>query len=372
MKTLLLGTSLLAGIASLAAFSGAYAQDANTIETVMVTGYRASLASSTMTKKQSVGFSDAVFAEDIGKFPDTNLAEALNRIPGITLSRDINGEGVNISIRGLGTNFTKITLNDAQIAIATSGATDATNNNREVDLNMFPSELFTELQVDKSPRAELLEGGAAGNVNMRTRRPFDNPGFHLTYVAQGIDNTLSNGLGGNGALVVSDTWNGSRAGEFGVLVGITGRRTYNYVKGWEDGNGGWDTPTINNATLCGSANGCDISGSMVSIGGNAMSLPATIPSGVSIPGYSAGDTVDAAMLETLNPGMTTTRLANMLIPRMARSMYQRGTRDRYNGVASFEWRPNENMHFYLDTGSSTISTAAIWGWASVPATARRR
>ncbi len=348
MKTLLLGTSLLAGIASLAAFSGAYAQDANTIETVMVTGYRASLASSTMTKKQSVGFSDAVFAEDIGKFPDTNLAEALNRIPGITLSRDINGEGVNISIRGLGTNFTKITLNDAQIAIATSGATDATNNNREVDLNMFPSELFTELQVDKSPRAELLEGGAAGNVNMRTRRPFDNPGFHLTYVAQGIDNTLSNGLGGNGALVVSDTWNGSRAGEFGVLVGITGRRTYNYVKGWEDGNGGWDTPTINNATLCGSANGCDISGSMVSIGGNAMSLPATIPSGVSIPGYSAGDTVDAAMLETLNPGMTTTRLANMLIPRMARSMYQRGTRDRYNGVASFEWRPNENMHFYLD------------------------
>jgi TonB-dependent receptor len=348
IKSLLLGTSLLAGIASLAAFSGAYAQDSDTIETVMVTGYRASLASSTMTKKQSVGFSDAVFAEDIGKFPDTNLAEALNRIPGITLSRDINGEGVNISIRGLGTNFTKITLNNAQIAIATSGATDATNNNREVDLNMFPSELFTELQVDKSPRAELLEGGAAGNVNMRTRRPFDNPGFHFTYVAQGIDNTLSNGLGGNGALVVSDTWNSSRAGEFGILVGITGRRTYNYVEGWEDGNGGWDTPTINNATMCGSSSGCDITGSTESIGGNAMSLPATIPSGVSIPGYSAGDTVDAAMLEALNPGMTTTRLGNMLIPRMARSMYQRGTRDRYNGVASFEWRPNENMHFYLD------------------------
>lgn len=325
----------------------AFAQD-DTVETVVVTGYRASLESATNAKKQSVGFTDTVFAEDIGKFPDTNLAEALNRIPGITMARDVNGEGVNIQIRGLGTNFTKITLNGSSVAVATTGATDSTNSNREVDLNMFPGELFTQLQVDKTPRAELLEGGAAGNVNMRTRRPFDNPGLHVTYVAEGMSNTLSNGLGGNGALVASDTWDNTKIGSFGILVGIAGRRTYNYVRGWEDGNAGWVTPNVNNSTLCGSSSGCDISGSTVSIGGNSMAIPATIPTGVSIPGYSSGSTVNAAMLLALNPGLNMTQISNMLLPRLGRDMYQRGTRDRYNGVVSLEWRPNERLHFYLD------------------------
>jgi len=342
-----MGTSLLTGLAVLAlSASAAFAQEE--METVVVTGYRASLESSTNAKKQSIGFTDAVFAESIGKFPDTNLAEALNRIPGITLTRDITGEGVNISIRGLGTNFTKMTLNNAQIAIATTGATDAANNNREVDLNMFPSELFTQLQVDKTPRAELLEGGAAGNVNMRTRRPFDDKGFHLTYSAQGIDNSLSNGMGGNGALVASNTWETGGLGEFGILVGIAGKHTYTYTKGWEDGNAGWNTPSINNATLCGASSGCDISGSTVSIGSDNMTIPATIPNNVSVPGYSSGDTVNAAMLLALNPGMTMTQISNMLLPRLARDMYERGTRDRYNAVMSLEWKPTENMHFYLD------------------------
>jgi TonB-dependent receptor len=350
-KSVLLGTSLLTGLAVLAmSVPAAFAQDEGAVETIVVTGYRASLESAMMAKKQSVGFTDAVFAEDIGKFPDTNIAEALNRIPGITLTRDITGEGVNISIRGLGTNFTKMTLNNAPIAIATTGATDYANNNREVDLNMFPSELFTQLQVDKSPRAELIEGGAAGNVNMRTRRPFDNPGLHVTYTAQGINNSISNGMGGNGALVVSDTWDTGSLGSFGVLVGIAGKRAYNYVKGWEDGNAGWNTPSIK-ASQCDTTTGCDISGSTVTIGGDAMVIPATVPNNITIPGYSAytaGTTIDSTVLLALNPGMTMTQLSNMLVPRLSRDMYERGTRDRYNGVMSLEWKPNENLHFYID------------------------
>jgi TonB-dependent receptor len=342
----LLGTTVMAGIGLLLTTS-ASAQNSTALETITVTGYRASLENAANAKRSSVGFTDAVFAEDVAKFPDTNLAESLNRIPGITLTRDVTGEGVNISIRGLGTNFTKITLNNAAIAVASTGATDSTNNNREVDLNMFPSELVTQLQVDKAPRAELLEGGAAGNVNMRTRRPFDKEGFHLTYSLQGIDNSLSNGMGGNGALVVSDTWN-TGIGEVGALFGIVGRTTYTYTKGWEDGNAGWNTPSITNATQCGTATGCDITGSTTSIGGNAMVIPAKIPNNVSVPGYSSGTTVDAAMLTTLNPGMTTTQLSNMLLPRLSRDMYERGTRDRYNSVASFEWRPSDSLHFYLD------------------------
>src|ERR1700722_12667425 len=81
------------------------------LQEIVVTGYRASLTKSTEARREATGFSDSIFAEDIGKFPDTNIAESFNRIPGITIVRDINGEGVDIAIRGLGTSFTRVLLN---------------------------------------------------------------------------------------------------------------------------------------------------------------------------------------------------------------------------------------------------------------------
>ena len=129
---------------------------------ILVTGYRASLESSANAKRDSVGFVDTIFAEDIGKFPDTNIAESLNRVPGVTIVREISGDGLNVAIRGLGTNFTRVLLNNAPIAIASTGRTDSQNTNREVDLDLFPTQLFTQLSVVKSPTASLIEGGAAG------------------------------------------------------------------------------------------------------------------------------------------------------------------------------------------------------------------
>ena len=90
----------------------------DTVEEVIVTGFRKSLADATNAKRDSVTFTESVFAEDIGKFPDANIAESLNRIPGVQLTREINGEGLNVAIRGLGTNFTKVLLNGAQAAVA--------------------------------------------------------------------------------------------------------------------------------------------------------------------------------------------------------------------------------------------------------------
>src|SRR5579872_2746275 len=156
-SVLLVGSSMLAASAVL---FPARAQD-QPVESVTVTGYQASLENALNAKRQNLSFTDSVFAEDIGKFPDSNIAESLNRIPGVTILRDSTGEGVNVSIRGLGTNFTKILLNNAQIAVASTGPIDQQNNNREVDLNMFPTELFTQLTVSKSPSADQLEGGAA-------------------------------------------------------------------------------------------------------------------------------------------------------------------------------------------------------------------
>src|SRR5262245_11660646 len=78
----------------------AFAQSPSSTEEIVVTGFRGSLLESTDFKRDSVGFADAIFAEDIGKFPDTNIAESFNRIPGITISREISGEGLNVAIRG--------------------------------------------------------------------------------------------------------------------------------------------------------------------------------------------------------------------------------------------------------------------------------
>lgn len=153
-------------------------------EDIVVTGYRASLESQTNAKRNSIGFTDSIFAEDIGKFPDTNIAESVNRIPGVTISREVTGEGANVAIRGLGTNFTRVLLNGAPVAVA-SVRFDAQSTNREVDLDLLPTELFTQLTVSKSPTASQIEGGAAGTVNLRSARPFDNPKPYISYGLQG-------------------------------------------------------------------------------------------------------------------------------------------------------------------------------------------
>ena len=261
-KSWLMGSSMLAAMVLMAGAANAQQQvAANGVEEVTVTGYAASLEKATNAKRNSTTFSDTVFAEDIGKFPDTNLAESLNRIPGVTINREIDGEGVNVSIRGLGTNFTKVTLNGANVAIASTGGTDSSNANREVDLNMFPAELFTQLSVSKSPTADLLEGGAAGNVNLRSARPFDQEGFRVSYNLQGTNYSGSNQIGERGAVIVSDTWGG-----FGVLVGLAGVQNKIFTTGWEDGNAGWGSPGPFTATQCPAAN-CD------TLGANFWALP---------------------------------------------------------------------------------------------------
>jgi TonB-dependent receptor len=351
----LLGTTVLAGLGLLLASVPAVAQEA--METVTVTGYRASLADSTNAKRESVGFSDAVFAEDIGKFPDTNIAESLNRIPGVTIQRETDGSGMRIAIRGLGTDFTRILLNNTVVATGGSGPTDAGGQNREVDLQMFPTELFTQLTVSKSQDASMIEGGAAGVVNMRTMRPFDNPGMHLTYILQGSDYTKASEFGYRGTLIGSYT-----EGAFGVLVGLSGQQNNVMTTGYEtigmtnlnmtaaqygraDCSGYTYTGNASNVNYCNKTGG-----------DNSWSLPATVPSNANIPGVAAGTTIDWALLHSLNPDVSADQLSNGIIPRLGRPMYQRGSRDRYNAVVSFEYRPTDNLHFYLDTiGSRTYN-----------------
>lgn len=141
---------------------------------ILVTGYRASLRSAIREKRDATVQIDAINAEDIADFPDTNLAESLQRLPGVSIDRD-NGEGRTITVRGLGGDFNRTRLNGLE-ALATAGANDAgtsPNRSRSFDYNTFASELFSSLKVQKTPSAETDEGSLGATIDLQTGRPFD-------------------------------------------------------------------------------------------------------------------------------------------------------------------------------------------------------
>ena len=312
----------------------------DTVEEVIVTGFRKSLADSTNAKRDSIGFSDTVFAEDIGKFPDANIAESLNRIPGVQLTREINGEGLNVAIRGLGTNFTKILLNGAQAAVASSGRTDSQNQNREVDLDLYPTELFTRLDVTKTPTAGQVEGGVAGVVNMRSARPFDyKAAGQLTYSVQAGKNNQADDISPRGSLIASKTWE-TNVGDFGILAGAAFARNKSTTTGFE--TIGWTNPNM-------TCTGCNTTG------GNGFNWASTVPAGVASNGLTPGQTVDNALLASLNPGTSLVQLSDAMIPRLGRDTWSSGERNRDSLIVSLEWRPNDALNVYFDTLYSQAS-----------------
>jgi len=317
------------------------------LDTVTVTGYRRSLAFATEAKRNSTGFTDSIFAEDIGKFPDFNVAESLTRIPGIQLSRDVNGEGLNVAIRGLPSSFTMTTINGAQVATASIGL-DATNQNREVDLNLFPTEFFNKLTVYKTPQASLLEGGASGVVDMRSTRPFDNPGTHLTYTMQGEYNDISEEISPRGSFIGSWT---NKDGTLGALFGVSSSRGRIGVDGYE--TIGWTNPNLTNAQCGngGAAAGFPALGQPCNLtGGNGWRIPDTVPNNAAViaAGLTPGAAIDRNLLMQLNPGLSIDQIGDALIPRLGRPVHMSGVRDRDGYLASFEFRPSDTMHFYLD------------------------
>ncbi|WP_447729174.1 TonB-dependent receptor [Pseudoxanthomonas suwonensis] len=317
------------------------------LDTVTVRGFRQSLQYSTEAKRDSTGFTDSIFAEDIGKFPDTNIAESLARVPGIQLNRDVNGEGLNIAIRGLPNSFTKTTINGASVATASIGL-DATNQNREVDLNIFPTEFFNQLTVYKSPTAKLPEGGAAGVVDMRNMRPFDMPGSHLTYSLQADYNDNSEKTSPRGTVIGSWT---NADGTFGVLAGVTSQRGKLGVEGYE--TIGWTNPNLTNAQ-CGNGgapDGFPALGQPCNVtGGNGWRIPDSVPNNGSTiaAGLTPGQAIDAAWLEANNPGLSAAQIGEALIPRLGRPVHMSGDRDRDAFLASVQWRPNDSVEAYVD------------------------
>ncbi|MAL25479.1 MAG: TonB-dependent receptor [Croceicoccus sp.] len=160
---------------------------------IVVTGFRASLNAAISAKRESVGQVDVIVAEDIAKFPDTNLAESLQRIPGVAIERDA-GEGRAITVRGLGAQFTRVRVNGMEtIATSTDGA--SSNRDRAFDFNVFASELFNSIVVHKTASASLDEGSLGAVIDLTTGNPLAyGAGTKLVGSVQGRYNDLNDDL----------------------------------------------------------------------------------------------------------------------------------------------------------------------------------
>ena len=179
------------------------------VEEIVVTGIAASLTKSIDRKRNSQLVSDGITSEDFGKFPDNNVADSLQRVPGVAIDR-AGGEGRFVSIRGLGPDFTAVLIN---------GRTAATENEeRAFSFDTIASELVSTVDVFKTSNPGLKEGGLGGTVNIVTARPFDFDGFHAAGSIKGMYEENSEDTSPQASFVVSNTF---ADGKLGVLASMT-------------------------------------------------------------------------------------------------------------------------------------------------------
>lgn len=238
MKNVTFTKSRLAtAIAVLMASSLVQAQDTNIvdnsvsedIEVIQISGIRGSLIRSMDVKRDASGVVDAISAEEMGKFPDTNLAESLQRITGVSVSRS-NGEGSQITVRGFGPEFNLITLNGRQMP--------GTGNTRSYNLENLASDGISAIEVYKTARAENPSGGLGATVNIITAKPLQSPGLRYSVSAKGIYDS-SNEEGDDITPELSAIFSNTFADEkFGVAISVSHQqrdfqRQYANIQGWQ-------------------------------------------------------------------------------------------------------------------------------------------
>lgn len=183
------GASLVAIVAALS--TSVTAQEAATeqateVDEIVITGFRSSLSQALGQKRNEAGAIDMILAEDMADFPDLNLAESIQRLPGVTIERDY-GQGRTISVRGLGSDFTRVRINGLEAQAAGGG-----NRSRSFDFSMFASELFNSITVRKTQSAEIEEGSLGATVDLQTGQPLSyGAGFSAAASVSGSYNDLS-------------------------------------------------------------------------------------------------------------------------------------------------------------------------------------
>jgi iron complex outermembrane recepter protein len=206
---------------------------------ITVTGIRASLQKSLDIKKNSDGIVDAISAEDIGKFPDSNLATAMERIPGVTVTRasvqmggtgSTTGAATQITVRGFGPQFNETLYDGRQVASAIGG--------RGFDFGAIGSSFVSQVDVLKTPDAALSSGAIGATINIKFPKPFDHPGMQLAGSVSGTESSGANKLTPIASLLFSNTFSDDR---FGILADVAysdikTQGNHVNIQGWEGGN----------------------------------------------------------------------------------------------------------------------------------------
>jgi TonB-dependent receptor len=234
-KKKLLATTV-ASITAASFHSFAFAQDteAGSVEEILVTGIRGSLTRSVDVKRNSAGVVDAISSEDIGKMPDSNLAESLQRITGISIDRT-DGEGAKITSRGFGPAYNLVTLNGRQLASASIGEGGGVDSTRSFDMSNIASESVSGVQVYKTGKASVPTGGIGATVNLSTAKPFDYDGFRASIGGKALVDQ-SNDIGDDVTPELSGfvTWSNEM---FGASLSLTHQERDSGRSGYA--NSGW-------------------------------------------------------------------------------------------------------------------------------------
>lgn len=316
----------------------AEAESTDEVEEVVVTGFRASLNTALNQKRESTAAVDSIVAEDIGKFPDSNLAESMQRIPGVALSRGDGGEGKNISVRGLGAQFTRVRINGMEGSSQT-GSSDiygAGNGGRSFDFNVFPSEIFSELTVRKTPSADVEEGSLGATVDLKAPKPLAfSDELTVTGTLRGVYNEVSESTDPR----VSGLFSKKFADDtFGVLISFShserkirevGYSAVNILPGYV--NGGFCSP----------------------VGYTGTQVPATDPAkGIDALNCSTGNprtgSVEAYELMESMTGVSGNFGGDVFMPRIPRYLNSEQDAERTGGSITLEWQPTDNTHISLD------------------------
>lgn len=281
----------------------------DTANQIVVSGFRRSLEQALNVKRESIGAVDAIVAEDISKFPDQNLAESLQRIPGIAISKD-GGEGRQITVRGLGGQFTTVRLNGLQSQAATfnAGSGGGANRERAFDFNLFAAELFKSLIVHKTAEAQLDEGSLGAVVDLNTGHPLGGrTGLSGAVNVQGYYNDLSSKLTPKVSGLVN--WK-SPDGTLGVNASVA----YSKGKTLELGNNStrWGQAAFKSVTVGGVTTPCF----------NASNL------------YVSSPTCDQAALS--------------FHPRIPRYGVISHDRERLGVTGAIEWQPTDRTNIEID------------------------
>jgi iron complex outermembrane receptor protein len=273
---------------------------------VPVTSFRSSVARARDLKRAALVQQDSIVSEDISDFPDLNLAEALQRIPGLAISRE-GGEGRQITVRGLSANFSRVTMNGMDAMAQSATTLDSRNTlstSRAFDFNVFSADLFSRISVNKSYSANQHEGGIAATLDLRTPQPFDFDGFKSNISLKLGDNQYTSDQKPQISLLMSNTWD-----KVGALVSLSYSKRDTLEQGYSTSR--WRTRTTTDI-------GPDI------------------------------DPTTAAVLAGGLDGIPDTTADNLWFARLNRYSYWGNTQERLGFTSSVQFKPSDTLALNLN------------------------